>query len=75
MSLLLGFYGRAGSGNQVDGDRLKTQQTMLMALFNYMFDLAMKRRVTPADDFTSLVSNMVLADGERMSERDVGWWR
>lgn len=39
--------------NQVDGDRLKTQQTMLIALFNYTFDLAMSgvsrpRTILPA---------------------------
>ncbi|MBB4640164.1 cytochrome P450 [Rhizorhapis suberifaciens] len=68
------FMGAQDPENQIDGDRVKTQRTMIKALFDYMFDLAMQRRAKPTDDFTSLVSNMVLANGERMSERDVGWW-
>ena len=32
--------------------------------------MAMRRRAAPADDFTSLVGT-VLANGERLSERDV----
>jgi cytochrome P450 len=68
------FMGAQDPSLQIDGDKLKTQRVMIQTLFQYMFDLAMQRRQQPTDDFTSLIGNMVLADGEPLSERDVGWW-
>lgn len=67
------FMGAEDPHYQIDGDALKTQRTMMMSLFNYMFELAMNRRSKPADDFTSVVANMEV-DGELLSDRDVGWW-
>ena len=68
------FMGAQDPALQIDGDKLKTQRVMIQKLFKYTFDLAMKRRDIPSDDFTSLIAGMVLADGERLSEKDVGWW-
>lgn len=68
------FMGAQDPAFQIDGDKLKTQRFMLQAIFEYMFDLAMKRRENPTDDLTSLVGNIKLANGEGLDERDVGWW-
>lgn len=58
---------------QIDGDELKTQQTMMKALFDYMYRLAMERRGKPGKDFTSIIANMDI-DGIPLSKDDIGWW-
>ena len=68
------FMGAQDPKFQIDGDKLKTQRAMLQSLFNYMLELAMKRRIAPADDFSSVIANMTYANGEQLDERDVGWW-
>ncbi|KRB81453.1 hypothetical protein ASE00_15885 [Sphingomonas sp. Root710] len=67
------FLGAQDPAYQIDGDPLKTQQFNMRALFDYMFELAMRRRGAPTDDFTSIIGNIEI-DGEKLSERDVGWW-
>lgn len=67
------FLGAQDPIYQIDGDPLKTQRTNMRALFEYMFDLAMRRREAPTDDFTSVIGNMTI-DGAPLSDRDVGWW-
>jgi cytochrome P450 len=67
------FLGAQDPAYQIDGDALKTQQINMRALFDYMFELAMRRRGAPTDDFTSVIGNLEI-DGEKLSERDVGWW-
>ncbi|MCZ4344083.1 cytochrome P450 [Sphingomonadaceae bacterium G21617-S1] len=58
---------------QIEGDPAKTKVMAQRAVFDYVFDLAMKRRREPSDDFTSLIGTMEI-EGELLSERDVGWW-
>lgn len=67
------FLGSEDPEFQVNGNAAQTQMQALRAVFDYMFELAMRRRSSPGDDFTSIVGTMEV-DGEKMSERDVGWW-
>ena len=67
------FMGAQDPQYQVNGGELQTQRENLMAIHDYMSELALSRRDRPTDDFASLVANMT-AGGEPMSERDVGWW-
>lgn len=67
------FLGAEDPEFQVKGNAAQTQMQALHTVFDYMFDLAMRRRTSPCNDFTSIVGTMEV-DGEKLSERDVGWW-
>jgi cytochrome P450 len=67
------FMGAQDPFYQIEGSELRTMQVMKQSLFDYMFELAMRRRAEPCDDMTSPVGT-IEADGGLLSERDVGWW-
>lgn len=67
------FLGAQDPEYQIGGNALLTQKTNMQALFDYMFELAMRRRAEPVNDFTSVIGTMEI-DGQLLSERDVGWW-
>ena len=67
------FMGAQDPTYQIEGDEAKTQRIMMKNLFDYVLQLALKRREQPADDFTSLVAQMEV-DGQKLDDRDLGWW-
>jgi cytochrome P450 len=69
----MAFGGAQDPAYQVDGSEAKTIQVMVKSLFDYMFDLAMRRREEPRNDFTTVVGTLEV-DGVKLSDRDVGWW-
>lgn len=67
------FLGAHDPAYQIDGDETKTQRTMMKALFDYMSDLAGRRRGQPADDFTSIAASIEI-NAAPIDDRDLGWW-
>ncbi len=67
------FMGAQDPAYQIDGDELKTQRVMMKNLFDYMLSLALARRDDPEDDFTSVAARIEVG-GDRLDERDLGWW-
>ncbi|MCZ4343008.1 cytochrome P450 [Sphingomonadaceae bacterium G21617-S1] len=51
----------------------KSQATARDDLYEYMKALAIDKRRNPGDDFTTVISSMMI-EGEPWNDRDMGWW-
>ena len=70
---LAAYMGAQDPQYQIEGSELKTQRTLLRQLFDYAFGLALDRRNSPAEDFTSIAATLRVNDAP-MPDRDLAWW-